>query len=373
MQKLLLLFIIFLSVTTFASKARIQALGNSLHLIDPQTVYSNPIDLISLEDFVAVETGLTAATSVGNGAEAMISYEYRENHRIAVSFGHLDESVVDARNFINVLSSSTFEMPQNPVNVFYAFEDSITSYAFGAFYSKKKDKIAVLSENSAGISVAVEMGNLQFSSMYTFANSAEALVGKKLDGSGYWQTTLSYLLENTKFELQYVTSKAKMSTQLGLIETDNESHSKNVVVLGLADSSVRGGNDFFWGAQVISTTINCKINLSADCNKSFTRTILPAWFGIDAQVNDWMVFRGNVKQSFLISITKDEFGYPASIVNGGMGVSSNVATGENDTVVSSGLGFKFKNMVLDGSLATSTTQKIDLNNFLSQVGLTYNF
>ena len=90
-------------------------------------------------------------------------------------------------------------------------------------------------------------------------------------------------------------------------------------------------------------------------------------------MNDWLIFRGSVKQSFLVSITKDEFGYPASVVKGADGTISNIAVGETDTVISSGLGFKFKELILDGTLATSTTQKIDLNNFLTQVALTYKF
>ena len=372
MSKLFFITLVF-SVNAFASKARVQALANSFHLNDTQRIFSKPIDVISLDNLVAFETGITKATSADDNAEGMIVYSLKENNQIAVAFGHLDESVVDARNLINALSGSTFEMPQNPINIFYTVKDNITSYVFGVFYSNKNDKVALLNETSSGLNFGVEMGKLQINSVVTLKNSVETAAGKKFDGSGYWQTTATYLLDDSTVELTYITANAKMSTVTGAVVTDNESHVKNVIMLGLADSIVKDDNDFFWGAQVISTLINCKINLSAGCDKSFTRTILPVWIGLEAQASDWLTFRGTIKQSFLINISKDDFGYPATAVSGATGAVSNVPTGSNDTVVSTGLGFKFKKITLDGSLSTGTTQILNMTNFLSQLGLTYNF
>lgn len=373
MNKLLVIILSLLSFDVFASKARIQALGNSFHLIDPQTVYSNPLDLTALDNFVTLETGLTAATSVNNNAEAMVSYSLNENYQVALSFGHQDQAFVDARNFINVLSGTTFELPQNPLSIFYAVKDGITPYAFGVFYSNKNDKLMALTESSSGLSAGVEMGKWQLSALYAFENSVEGAAGKKFDGSGYSQATVSYLLDETTFELTYIMSKAKMSTRLGAAVTDNESHFKDVIMLGLADSNIKDDNDFFWGAQVVSTTINCKLNLSANCDKSFTHTVLPIWIGLEAQASDWLTVRSAIKQSFLFNITKDEFGYPAAAVSGATGAISDIPAGGNSTVVSAGLGFKFKKLTLDGTLSTASTQTLDATNFLSQVGLTYNF
>lgn len=373
MQRLLILFLTFISINATASKARIQALSNSLHLIDPQTIFSNPLDLTGLGNFLSLESGITAGTSTLNGSEAMVAYGIDQNQRVALSIGHQDPSVADSRNLINVLGGTAFEMAQNPIHFFYSMEDTLTTWAIGLSYSGKADKFAELNEKSIGASAGVELGNLQFSSLYVFANSVDAVAGKQFDGSGYWQTTLSYLLENTTFELDYITSKAKLSTTTGTTIQDDELHVKNVISLGLADVSPRDDNDFFWGAKVVSTTLNCKINLSIGCDKAYTQTVLPAWFGVETQIADWLVFRGSVKQSFLVSITKDEFGYPASVVNGASGVVSNLAAAANDTVVSSGLGFRFKELTIDGSLTSSTTQSLNFNNFLSQVGLTYKF
>ena len=373
MKRFLILLTTFLAIQVPASKARIQTLGNSLHLADPQTIFQTPIDLISLGNFVSLETGITGATTLLDGAEAIISYGYKSNQRVAVAIGHQDKSIADARILINVLGGTTFEMPQNPVHIFYSLEDSLTSWAAGLSYSGKNDKVAQASEKSIGASVGIELGNLQFGSLYIFANSVDAPAGKKFEGSGYWQSTLSYLLENTTIELVYTTSKAKMSTLTGAITSDDEMHVKNVISLGLADTDLRDRSDFFWGAKVVSTTLNCKINLSVGCNKAFTQTVLPAWFGVETPVADWLVFRGSVKQSFLVNTTKDDFGYPASAVSGATGATSDLASGPTDTVITSGLGLRFKDLTIDGSLASSTTQILDLGNFLSQVGVTFRF
>lgn len=373
MNRLFLILLSLSSLDVFASKARVQALGDSFHLVDPQTIYSNPIDLAAFDNFVSLETGLTAATSINNGAEAMISYSLNENHQFALSLGHQDAAVTEARNFINILSGTTFEPQQNPVGIFYAIKDSVTSYAFGAFYSNRNDKLAALTESSFGLSTAVEMGKLQLSTLYTFVNSVEGAAGKKFDGSGYLHAIVTYLLDETTFELTYITSKTKMSTGLGDSVTDNESHVKDIFMLGLADSNIKDENDFFWGAQVVSTTINCKLNLSTSCDKSFTHTVLPAWIGIEAQASDWLTVRGAIKQSFLFNIIKDDFGYPVGVINGTTGATTNIPAGENSTIVSAGLGLKFKKLTLDGTLSAASTQLLNTTNFLSQVGLTYNF
>ncbi len=369
MNKLFFVLIIFLSVESMATKARVQALADSFHLSDPQTVYSKPIDLISLPNFFEIESGVTASSNVLNGAEAMISYGFSENQRFALSLGHQNESVAESRNLINTLGGAAFEMQQNPIHLFYSFEESLYAYALGAMYSRKNDKLSDRSENSVGLTGSIELGSLQVISAYNFVNTAESVGGKKFDGGGYWQTTLSYLLENTTIELVYQTSRAKMTSPSG----ENELHVKNVISLGLADTSLRDGSDFFWGAQIVSTVINCKISLSFGCDKVFTRTVLPAWFGVETPISDWLTFRGSVKQSFVVSVTKDEFGYPASVVNGGTGAVTNFASGENDTVVSSGLGLKFKSLTIDGTISTATTQTLDSSNFLSQVGMSYYF
>jgi len=356
-----------------ASKARLQALAQSFHLTDAQSIYKKPIDLIYLNNLVALETGVTAASSTSENAEAIISYTSDKKHHLAVSFGHQDAAVADSRRFINILTSSNFELAQNPLHIFYAVDEALTPYAVGLFYSAKNDKRADLKESSVGLSLGVEIGQFQVSALYVPVNFVEAAAGKKFEGRGHLQSSVSYLLDKTLFEFTYVTSQHRLSKEVAGAVTLNELHRQDIVTLGLVDSNRQVENDFFWGAQVITARINCGYYLSAVCDKVFTRSTLPVWFGVETQVEDWLIVRGTVKQSFLINITKDDIGYPVTAVNGATGLATDVSAGASDTVVAAGIGFKFKNLILDGVLSIASTQQIHMTNFLSQVGITYNF
>ena len=60
MKKVLLVVVALASTNAFATRARVNALGNSPHLVDTQTVYSNPADMMIMGDYVTMESGTTA-------------------------------------------------------------------------------------------------------------------------------------------------------------------------------------------------------------------------------------------------------------------------------------------------------------------------
>lgn len=363
----------FFNFQSLASKSRMQALGNSFHLIDAQNIYKNPIDLNYLDNFLLLEAGLTSATNSKNNAEALIAYELNSTIQMAVAFGHQDEAVASSREFINAVSGLNYELAQNPIHIFLGKKDSVTSYALGLFYSNKKDKLLNLAEFSGGLSFSVEMGNFQYSTVYALLNSAEVLANKKFDGGGYWKNTVSYLSDETKFELSLTSTPAKSTTEASGVLTENENHLIDVLSIGLVDSSQKEENDFFWGAQVLTTRIKCITNLSSSCDKTFTNTTLPVWFGLEVQANDVLILRSAIKQSFLISLAKDEFGYPIGAVANATGAKTDFGSGPNDTELTAGMAIKINKLTIDGSLSTATTQQLNTNNLLTQTSLTYNF
>lgn len=368
----------FFSLIVHASKARVQALSNSFHLIDSQSIYKKPIGLIYLENLISLESGELTATTINNNAEVMAIYSLNEKKKIAMSFGHQDVSVVEARQFINTLSGSAFELAQNPLSVFYAIDDNLNPYVFSIFYSGKNDKLVNLKESSVGFSLGMELGKFQLNALYVPINFVEASLGKKFEGGGYWRSSASYLLDQTTFELTYISSKAILSTSASGADVINEQHYRDTVILGLADSNpsylnLGEENTFFWGSEIISTRIHCKLNLSAACDKFFTSTTLPAWFGVETQASNWLTIRGSIKQTFFINTYKDEFGYPAASVSGATGGVSDIPQASNSTVVAAGLGIKFKNVVFDGGLFSGASQTLNTSDFLSQASLTYSF
>lgn len=72
MKKILVVVVALASMNAFATRARVNALGNAPHLIDTQTVYSNPADMMILGDFVTLESGITGAGAQNANAEVWL-------------------------------------------------------------------------------------------------------------------------------------------------------------------------------------------------------------------------------------------------------------------------------------------------------------
>lgn len=370
MLRLILIISLFYAAPVFATKARLLSLANSFQLTDPQSVYQKPIDLIYIDNLVSLESGVTNATSTTNGAEAFTSYLMSDKAQIALGFGHQDDAIATTRSFMNaVLGAAKYELSQNPVHVFYGVRDSLTSYVLGAFYSNKKDRLNALTESSAGFSAGMEWGNWQFNTVYSLVNTVEAAGGQRFDGKGYWNSSVSYLLDDTLFRFSYLNTDAKSTT--GAVE--NEFHRIETVTLGLTDKKIREENNFFWGAEVVSTAVKCRISGSADCNKIYTSTTLPLWIGFEAQASDWLTLRSALKQIIFVGLIKDEVGYPTGALSSSNGAIQNIAAPANSTAVTLGAGLKFNRITLDALMSTATSQNIDFTNLFSQVGATFNY
>ena len=71
MKQLIIIAIALVSTNAFATRARVMALGNSPHLVDTQTVYSNPADMMVMGDYVTFESGITGAGAEGSATGAV--------------------------------------------------------------------------------------------------------------------------------------------------------------------------------------------------------------------------------------------------------------------------------------------------------------
>ena len=94
MKKLLVVAVALASVNAFATRARTTSLGNSPHLIDTNTVYTNPADMFSVGgDYVSLETGNSKATASTQGtpaqddAEGMVVRSFGDS-KMGLAIGH---------------------------------------------------------------------------------------------------------------------------------------------------------------------------------------------------------------------------------------------------------------------------------------------
>lgn len=362
MKNVFLLIIVFLfSQIVFASKARLSALSSSYHISDVQTVLTNPLNLLAIEPSLSLESGVTAPTDYFDNAEATLIYALSDTKKIAVSLGHQHQFTSDGRDFINTTLGGplTYELQQNPLFLVYAWEDSQldVNYALAIYGSTKKDKLTNASENSSGMMFGFGIGNFLVQGDYLAQNSATSTAGTNFDGGGYARGSLIYTMASTIFYTEYELGRFKSTTA----DIENEKYKLEVVRVGIVDSKAKDGNDVFWGAEVISRNTYCLVNTSVGCSKVINETKLPVWWGFEYKGTDFLVIRGSIKQSILVNYKKDEMA----------GIEKPYA--ESDSAVSLGAGLNLKNILIDGTLSTATTQAINTGNLLSQVSVTYTF
>ena len=117
MNNFLVIVLMLVTAQANASRARINSLGNSPHIIDVQRIYSNPSDMFSQGDFFTLESGETAYptgtdcdTSTPGiqpcknlNTEAMVVRSFGEA-KVGFSVGHQSDN---AAGFIGGLRTAT--------------------------------------------------------------------------------------------------------------------------------------------------------------------------------------------------------------------------------------------------------------------------
>ncbi len=369
-----LFFLLMTAATSaYATKARLQSLNSSFHLIDTQTVYTAPLDLLEQANFIDIESGNTNPTSTTDNAEGLINYSLTEKSRVAFAVGHLDDAVMVSRSVMNSILGATYAPPQNAINIMYANKQSDEfAYSFGFYYSNFKDKFNQLTNSSQSAVLGLQFESIQIYNTFVLLNSVEAATAKKFDGAGTYNLYLAYSFDTYTFALNYLRTKAQSSTN----SVEDQSHEMNRTDLVFVDSNKKEGNDFFYGLTL--TQIDVKDRLF---DHTFKRIALPVNFGLEVQASDLLTLRGSISQSFILSQSKEDVttgtAYPAGTFSGSTGGASDFQSEPNDTNVNIGAGLKWKNINLDGTLVGMTgaaqNQQLDFNNLFGQVGLVYNY
>ncbi len=368
MKKIMALALVLASVNAFATRARTTALSGSFHLVDTQTEFSSPYHLFSIPDFVSLESGKTTATSTSDGAEGLAKFSVNDSSKVLVAIGHKDETVQTQRKFLNAVATSTFSTQQNPVEVIYGMKMSDgTIWSGGLYYSNFKDKVADNNEQTMGLRLAASHGDFKWKVNLGLTNKAQNTTNGTFTNQPYTNVGLRYGIgKDHKFGLDYTMWNAKMENVAGA-ETQN--HAFQNIKLQYVNTTQADGNDFFYGLAVDQIDLNNKI-----ADKKLTRLALPVWFGFEHNANEIFTVRGSIKQT-LWAQSKDEATYPVGSVDGAFGGGSEMAAEPNNTEVSAGLGWKFKQVTLDGTLAglvgKTATQQVNSNSLFALVGATY--
>jgi hypothetical protein len=381
MKKLLVIAIALASVNAFATRARLNALGNSVHVMDTQRIYSNPSDMFSFGDFVNLESGLTDYSAAGTAdcdsitagtqyckglnAEGMV-VRTMGDAKYALSLGHLSDNANGTlgglRSAISPLGKVAYQ--QNPIELSYAAKTASMVWGLTLVYSNYNDKKASTEskETSAGFRFGGRMGAWDFSFAQGLLNEADSKPGNaKYKGTAGTGLYAGYAMDN-----MYFYGDAKMvgfKTENRTTGAETSKYDRTDLKLGAAVSNKKDGNELFYGVAL--TNSSSKESVADSKGSSLT---MPIAIGMETEATSWMTLRGSITQTVLLNDSKSETGATTNF---------EYSPGANNTVVAVGTGLKFNKVTVDGTLSglsgTTAAQTLDGNGLLTQVGFTYMF
>lgn len=414
-----------LSTAAFASKARLQALGEdkdgSYYVSDYRNIYVNPSELNSMGNKAVLEWGSTGTAFQGASldldstpkAEGGVLYSLDSGYKLGVILG--DETDVAA--LTRMLASNVYgttvngaqfmQTADNVLDVLVAGKAQV-NWGANLLYSASKN------DSSGGV------GNATKHDQHAYAARLGA-------SAGAWNAHLLMALgaKGNGPDLQYApTYKGKFGARLGGgydLSNENKlfgmyesytwkqansqdaerqgSFNKGFVGIGHTEK-VTATSTFICKAQLELTTIKLDA-VGAKVAAKIDRTAVPVTIGFEHSAFDWLVVRGSVVQNLWGTVKdaglQENFGdgpysSPAyatgkvirTLAYSSYGSSLSGAGGKktlaNSTKVNAGATFKLDKFEIDGLVgatsstgAASNTGVLSGSNLETRVGLTYNF
>jgi hypothetical protein len=269
--------------------------------------------------------------------------------------GH--QNSTESAIYTDLRSANSYIEQRNPIEAIYG----VGNMAFGVSISHAEDKTAGDKETS----LVGKWGMNLSSDSWVYAHlhvwdAAE----RRNSGVSDTQNVLPYLtvggakaMGHLRFfgEVNY----GQSTEEFGATGSSDVDTKEFDLLAGVEDRSLKtDAADVYYGLK--ATYAERKIDGTP--SQTVKGYKLPAFIGIEIPVVTWATFRGSVQQNILIGQTKDE------TVTGAK--EDSIAA---DTTVAAGLGLKYGNLVLDGSLTAAGDGNINGNQFISQASVTYNF
>uniref|UniRef100_UPI003F77876E Major outer membrane protein n=1 Tax=Bdellovibrio bacteriovorus (strain ATCC 15356 / DSM 50701 / NCIMB 9529 / HD100) TaxID=264462 RepID=UPI003F77876E len=344
------------------SKARVEALANSRHVLDFQTAFDRPYQFMALSEQATIEWGNTG--DANPHAEGGFVKRHGDDSAFGAYFGRRSADFSEAVQTVRDASShhhhhhgssnpafADLMFEQNGLNLFYASKMGEWTWGVTAKYSngKNEDPTVGTKATSAGVAVAASNGTWDFELVQGFTGKSEldnGTVTAEVESKGLTNVTVGYHM-SPEMEVYGNVKMSKVEADLNGTPIEVETTSYKVGMVNTLAKSEEG--NFFYGVEVASTKVK-------DDSESL---LLPVYMGVEHNAASWLVLRASVAQNVILNETKDD--------------ATGNKTDEDSTRMAAGAGIKFGKSVIDASFAGSTTGVINANNLFSQVAYTYTF
>ncbi len=412
-KQLLVAAVIFAAVSAQASKARLNALGNSPHLVDIQEVFTREPDQALNYEAATVEFGSNGAATteaeggfirkMGDSAWSMYL------GRSSTTFKALTDGLTASTALGGIASGTADQIAAetaalraghaqaNPLQLTYAGKMSDIAYGASLLYVGNKlegftntttvgvdsrtfagkvdqDIMGLLLGANNGVwDVQLRQGvtgNITTTGAANLGSVAALATATKLEIESTGSTQLSggYLMDTMYFYGGYnMSSATAAASNAAGTKTINNDISSNVLTLGVVNSHKKDGVDFFYGASAVLSNGEVKNKVGAGSKTKTESTIVPLIVGVEAEVSSWMTLRGSLTQPLsILSTSSRKVGTAAS---SGESVS-------DATITALGAGFKWGKANIDAVVSTGTDGNFGVDSggdILGQASVTYNF
>ncbi|UXR65347.1 hypothetical protein EZJ49_03660 [Bdellovibrio bacteriovorus] len=343
-----------------ASKARVEALNNSRHVLDFQSAFDRPYQFLALSEQATIEWGGTGDAAAPH-AEGGFVKRHGDDSAFGVYFGRrsadFSEAVAKGNTLVATAGmTGTFMLEQNGLNLFYASKMADWTYGITVKYSNGKDDGAGTKANSAGLAVGATNGAWDVELVQGLGAKSELNDGTNtatVESKALTSLTVGYHV-SPEMEVygNFKTVKVEGSFPAPVNDVTVE---KTSYKLGMVNTLVKTDEgNFFYGVELASSK-------TKDTTESMT---LPVYMGVEANAASWLVLRASVAQNVILNETKDISGTPATD-----GDKEDL----DSTKMAAGAGIKFGKSMIDATFSDTVGGTINSNNFFSQVAYTYTF
>ncbi len=378
-----------LSTSAFASKARMEALGQgsySYYLNDSRSVFLNPAALNDMKNYVVTEWGVGQVADSSTAPRAEGGF-FREMGSFA--YGLYLGNNGDTRTTTG--AAATFLDHQNAMDLMLAGDMGV-KWGARVHYANSKDEATntITRKNSAfGLSLGVTSGDLEGYANLALSDKSEGakVAGDMWERKPGMQIGGSYKMSGMTFFADYSSTNEEVTAATGSTlataaggtftpgTAGKITHKTSDMTFGAARvHEVNPGARIITDAQLVLSSDEVSGSVTTTQNGKVKSTTLPVTLGMEADATSWLVVRGNVHQNVILGSSKSIAGKTTTIAN--------------STTVDAGATLNFGKLKVDGMVGTTGTATttnagvttnngkagvLSTSNLLTRVGVTYSF
>ena len=372
-----------LAAPAFASKARLQALGESAngsqYINDNRNIFLNAAHVNNHKDLVTFETG--ASSQVTDGAatpRAEGGYFFSNGNMVyGVQLGQQSD-IAHALRVAGLNSTTTDVAEKNTIDLFVG-GDAGVKWGASLLYGSTEDKSAAganaKKNDSMRARLGASQGNWDAFANISLTNEVELANGNKFEGNLGYQLGGSYMLNGYTLIANYSSFSAD-----GTVTGDKKEVSLEQMEVGVGRAAKLNDKTSLFTKVTYRSTTAENDRAAAGNGDAFTvkkreATALPVVVGLEHDATSWLTVRGSIGQNVFINEVK------------GQDKNSDTST----TIVNAGATLKFGDLSVDGvvgntnsvdgagagnsntQIGESTNGQLRLDTLMTRVSMTYRF